>query len=108
MKLITLALILLCASFAQIPQPHGEPPIWIDDPKEPDGRLPDGKSQKEEILKADYKKNLEEAAELAKLAADLKADLEKNTRYVVSLQTLKKTDEIEKLAKSIRGRLKKY
>lgn len=107
MKLIPLALILFCASYAQIPQPHGEPPVWVDDPKE-EGKLPDGKSQKEEILKADYKKNLEEAAALAKLAADLKADLEKNTRYVVSLQTLKKTDEIEKLAKSIRGRLKKY
>jgi hypothetical protein len=108
MKLLILALILFCASSAQIQQPHGEPPVWVDDPKEPDGRLPDGKSQKEEILKADYKKNLEEAAQLAKLAGDLKTDLEKNTRYVVSLQTLKKTDEIEKLAKSIRGRLKKY
>jgi len=107
MKLLCLALMFFCVSVAQIPQPNSEPSIWPDS-RDPEPRLPDGKSQKEEILKADYKKNLEEAAELAKLAADLKADLEKNTRYVVSLQTLKKTDEIEKLAKSIRGRLKKY
>lgn len=107
MKLLCLALVFFCASVAQIPQPNSQPSTWPGS-EEPEGRLPDGKSQKEEILKADYKKNLEEAAELAKLAADLKTDLEKNTRYVVSLQTLKKTDEIEKLAKSIRGRLKKY
>ena len=107
MKLLPLVLILFCASSAQIPQPHNEPPLVIGDDKDSD-RLPDGKSQKEAILKADYKKNLDDAAELAKLAEDLKSDLEKNTRYVVSLQTLKKTDDIEKLAKSIRGRLKRY
>jgi hypothetical protein len=107
MKFLSLALIFFCASVAQVPQPNSQPSIWPGS-EEPEARLPDGKSQKEEILKADYKKNLEEAAELAKLAADLKTDLEKNTRYVVSLQTLKKTDEIEKLAKSIRGRLKRY
>ena len=36
------------------------------------------------------------------------ADLEKNDRYIVSLKTLKKTEDIEKLAKNIRGRLKRY
>jgi hypothetical protein len=107
MKLLSLALMVLCASFAQAPKSISDPPVWPD-PREPEARLPDGRLQKEEILKADYKKNLDEAAELAKLADALKADLEKNTRYVVSLQTLKKIDEIEKLAKNIRGRLKKY
>jgi len=103
MKPLCLALIVFCALFAQDPQP---PDPW---PRigESDPRLPDGKSQKEEILKADHKRNLEEAAELAKLAGELKDDLEKNSRYVVSIQTLKKTDEIERLVKSIRGRLKR-
>ena len=104
MKLLTLALIL---SAAQVPQPHNDPPVVIGDERDSD-RLPDGKSQKEAIIKADYKKNLEDAAELAKLAEDLKSDIEKNTRYIVSLQTLKKTEDIEKLAKSIRGRLRRY
>ncbi len=103
MKLLCLALIVFCAVSAQDPRP----PDWFPKNGEPDGRLPDGKSQKEEILKADHKKNLEEAAELAKLAEELKDDLAKNTRYVVSIQTLKKTDEIERLVKNIRGRLKR-
>lgn len=68
-------------------------------------RLPDGRSQTEAILKADHKKMLEDAAELLRLAEDLKMELEKNDRHVVSVGMLKKTEEIEKLAKRIRGRL---
>jgi len=60
------------------------------------------------MLKADHKKNLEDAAELVKMSEELKADLEKNDRYIVSLKTLKRTEDIEKLAKNIRGRLKRY
>ena len=73
-----------------------------------DKRLPNGKSQRDEIVKADYKKNLEEASEMAKLAEEVKADLEKDDKYIVSLKTLKKTEDIEKLAKSIRARMKRY
>ena len=72
-----------------------------------DVRLPNGKSQKEEILKADYEQNLKDAAQLIDLAEQLKQDLEKNDRYVLSLATLKKTDDIEKLVKKIRGRLRR-
>jgi len=56
----------------------------------------------------DHKKNLEDAAAMAKLAEEVSEDLEKDDRYVMSLKTLKKLDEIEKLTKTIRGRLKKY
>jgi hypothetical protein len=45
---------------------------------------------------------------LLRLSEEVKADLEKGDRYVVSVKTLKKTEEIEKLARSIRGRLKRY
>ena len=46
------------------------------------------------------------ARELSKLADELKLALEKNDRYVLSIGTLKKTEEIERLAKRIRDRLK--
>ena len=68
--------------------------------------LPNGKSQKEEILKAEHRQNIKDAADLAELAEQLKIDLEKNDRYVLSLTTLKKTDDIEKLVKRIRARLR--
>ena len=73
---------------------------------EEDVVLPNGKSQKEEILKAEHQQNIKDAADLAELAEQLKIDLEKNDRYVLSIATLKKTDDIEKLAKRIRARLR--
>jgi hypothetical protein len=81
--------------------------LWaaqIREPEEP--RLPDGKSQKEAILKQEHEKSLRDAAELLTLAEELKAELEKNDRHVVSISSLRKTEEIEKLAKRIRNRLK--
>jgi hypothetical protein len=68
--------------------------------------LPSGKKQSDEILKAEHAQNLKDASDLMDLAQQLKLDLEKNDRYVVSLATIKKTDDIEKLAKRIRGRLR--
>ena len=73
-----------------------------------DVRLPNGKLQREEILKADYQKSLEDARELSKLADELKIDLEKNDLNVLSIATLKKTEDIDKLAKQIHDRLKRY
>jgi hypothetical protein len=71
-------------------------------------RLPDGRSQTEEILKADHERNLKDAGELLKLAEELKMELEKNDRHVLSVGMLKKTEEIEKISKRIRGRMKRF
>lgn len=71
-----------------------------------DDRLPNGKSQKDEILKAERDQNIKDAAQLTELAQQLQQDLEKNDRFVFSMSTLKKTEDIEKLAKKIRGRLR--
>src|SRR5215475_1934753 len=99
-----LCLSLLCISSAQVPPPQSRVP---GTPEE-NPTLPNGKSQHNEIVKADYKKNLEDAAELAKIAEELKYDLEKNDKYLVSVKNIKQTEEIEKLARGIRGRLKRY
>ena len=76
-----------------------------DPPAAGDVRLPNGKSQRDEILKAEHEKSLKDAAALIELAEQLKADLEKDDRHVLSIATLKKTEEIEKIAKRIRTRL---
>jgi hypothetical protein len=68
--------------------------------------LPSGKSQRDEILKAEREQNIKDAARLASLADDLKQALEKEDRFVFSLSTVKKTEEIEKLAKKIRSRMR--
>jgi hypothetical protein len=73
-----------------------------------DPKLPDGTSQKEAILKADFAQSLKDADTLIRMAEDLKIDLEKNDRHVLSVRTLKKLDEIDKMTRRIRGRLKRF
>ena len=103
-KLLLLPLLVAGLMFSQIePRDRHKPP----DDNAADVKLPNGKSQQEEILKADYQKTLQDAAQLAKLAEELQDDLNKEDRHVLSLATLKKAEDIEKLAHRIRTRLKK-
>ena len=79
-------------------------------PRNPDAefdpKLPNGKSQKDEIAKAEHEKALKDADELIDMAQQLKSELEKAGDYVVPMASVKKTEDIEKLARRIRGRLK--
>jgi hypothetical protein len=91
-----------CFAVAQ----RGETRSQSPNEDETDVRLPNGKVQRDEILKAEHEQNLKDAAQLAGLAEQLKQELEKNDRYILSVSSLKKTDEIEKLVKRIRSRLR--
>jgi hypothetical protein len=82
-------------------------PAQENNDSQEDVRLPNGKKQKDEILKADYEKNLKDAQELTNLSRSFEEDLERNDRFVLSLSSLKKLDDIERLTKRIRGRLKR-
>ena len=99
--LLSLVVATLLAQPPDLPLP--KPPGQETEPK-----LPNGKSQRDAILKADHEKSLEDVRQMIKLAEDLQTELEKNDIYVVSISSIKKTDEIEKLAKRIRGRLKRF
>jgi hypothetical protein len=81
------------------------PPVFPQDQE--DVKLPNGTSQRQAILKAEHKKSVEDGEKLAELAGEVRADLEKGDANVVSLKTIKQLDEIERLSKRIRGRLKR-
>ncbi len=103
---------ILAASLAAVSslaaQRGGNPPLTPPTQQNPDDvKLPSGKSQRDEILKADRERNLKDAADLLELAQQLQQDIEKNDAFVFSLTTLKKTDDIEKLAKKIRTRMRR-
>ena len=93
-----------CLALSQTMNPPMSPP-GPGSRRERDVRLPNGKSQRDEILKAEYQQNLKDTARLAELSQELKQDMEQGDRFVLSLSTLKKTEEIEKLIKKIRSRL---
>lgn len=100
--------VLLAASLAVTAQQGPPGREFPPEPEHPeDVRLPNGTLQREEILKADYQKTLEDARTLAMLAGGLKSDLEKGDPNVLSIATLKKTDEIDRLARRIHDRLRR-
>lgn len=92
----TLLAVFAALCLAQVPQVEPQPP---------DVKLPNGKSQRDEILKAELAENLKDAAQLVELAQQLRGDLEKNDRYVFSIADRKKAEDIEKLARKIRTRM---
>ena len=95
-----LVLILTLTTFNQI---QDQPPKE----KEEETRLPNGKLQRDEILKVEHEKSLKDAGDLIRLTQELKADLEKSGTFVVPVQTIRRTEDIEKLARRIRSRLKR-
>ena len=93
-------LLLLLGAQRRTPPPQEE--------EKSDVLLPSGKSQRREILKADFEKSKSEAAELVELATQLKDDLDKKDYQVLDLRTMKKAEEIEKLARRIKDRMKRH
>jgi hypothetical protein len=68
--------------------------------------LPNGKSQENAIAKHNHELAVAEANELVELAGQLRNELQQAGSYVVPLASVKKTQEIEKLARRIRSQLK--
>jgi hypothetical protein len=104
MKLLSLAMLFLWMCFAQDASTPRPGPARNDGG--PDPALL--RTQRRELVKADHRKNVEDATELLRLAEAVKAELDKEDPYVISVKTMKETEDIERLAKSIHGRLKRY
>jgi hypothetical protein len=84
--------------------PAGEP----KDVSRENVRLPNGKLQQDEILKQDHNRELQEARQLVELSQALQKDIEQSGADVLSISSIHKTEEIEKLAKRIRSRMRGY
>jgi hypothetical protein len=83
------------------------PPIHEHDDEHSLPQMPGGKDLKEEMLKAEHAKSIKDAELLISLSQELHDELEKNTRFVLSVSAIKKTEEIEKVAKRIRSRMRR-
>ncbi len=73
---------------------------------EEDPKLPNGKSQRDEIARQQHTDALKDADALVAAAEELRDELKHAGDFVVPVASVRKTEEIEKLAKKIRGRLK--
>ncbi len=95
------------AMAAQIEEPQQQPHERQGfPPNSEDRKLPNGKSQKDAIAKDDHEKALKDANDLVAMAEQLRDELKRAGDYTIPLSSVKKTEEIEKLARKIRGRLK--
>ena len=73
-----------------------------------DAPPPEGKDRTQDLLKADHKSNLKDLETIRQLSSDIQAELEKHDRHVLSVGAIKKLDEMEKLTKRIRGRMRRF
>jgi hypothetical protein len=85
--------------------PSNFPPMPKLPDEEPERKLPNGKSQNDAIAKQEHQAALKDADDLIAMAQQLKEQLVKAGDYVVPVASVKKTEDIEKLARKIRGRL---
>jgi len=64
--------------------------------------------QQKELNKERYAKLKADTDQLLKLATELKQSVDKADQNKLSLDVIKKADQIEKLAKSVRDKMKSY
>ena len=85
----------------------GLPPNGRANPGEPDPVDPHREEQQEKVRNSDRQKRLvQDTDKLLALATDLKAQVDKSTKDTLSVDVIKKADEIEKLAHSVKERMK--
>jgi hypothetical protein len=70
-------------------------------------RLPNGRTWNDVIAQADHESNLKDAQALAHLTAEIRDDIERGDKFVLSLKTLRKVEAAEKLLKDLRARMRK-
>jgi hypothetical protein len=91
------------AVLAQDPLEPGQTPA-PDEPR----RLPNGTLQADAIRKADQEANLRDLERIRQLSAGITEMLEKTKGNVLSMRALRDMEEIEKLARRVRGRMRRY
>lgn len=99
--LLTLPLTVNGQEKSQPPFIHIPAPLYPgEDPSRPNGK------SKEEIAEQNREEALKDLQDLVSAAQQLQAELKKAGSYVIPADSSKKTKEIEKLARRIRGLLK--
>lgn len=69
--------------------------------------VPQNEQQKFEAANAERRKQIaDDSARLLKLATDLKSEVDKTTKDTLSLSVIRKADEIEKLAHSVKDKMR--
>lgn len=93
-------LLLLSLAYGQ----YKNPPLWPQESRFP--KMPNGRSPEQMIVEAHLKSNLEDLDEILTLTEEVEELLEQQSPTRKSDELRRRADRIEKLAKSVRGRLR--
>lgn len=70
--------------------------------------MPDGRLQSEVLLKQAHKDNVKDLDQMKLLLEVVREDMDKSEGHVLSLKSLKNLEEIEKISRRVRGRMKRF
>ncbi len=95
-------LLLLASTLAaqQLPAP----PPGREEPK----RLPDGRLWSEAVIKANYEANLKDLERMRQILDSVQKEIEETRGHVLSIKALKDLDELERLSKRVRSRMRRH
>ena len=94
---VLLLLVSFVVSFAQAPSQKGPEEIT----------LPNGKKWSDAIAEADHQSDVKDARALAALTVEIRDDIEAGDKFVLSLKTLRKIDDADKILKKLGARMRK-
>jgi hypothetical protein len=94
------SLLAAAAGAQQLPMP----PPSREEPK----KLPDGRLWSEAVLKANYEANLKELERMRKILDSVQEELEKSKGHVLSIKALKDLEELERLSRRVRDRMRRH
>ncbi|MGC9999307.1 MAG: hypothetical protein ABSE21_04350 [Bryobacteraceae bacterium] len=95
---------LFCALPSAQPQSGVRPQSKSQDSVAPP--VPEVTQNPDRVLREEYAKNLEDLHKMQRLLWEVRTEVAKGTPYVLPLQSIKKLEEIEKLSKTIRSRMR--
>ena len=104
LRLLCLIAVLFCALPGAQPQTSARPQSKSSDNVQPP--VPEVIQNPNRVLRDEYAKNLEDLHTMQRLLREVRTEVANGSPYVLPLQSMKKLEEIEKLSKTIRGRMR--
>jgi hypothetical protein len=110
MLAVNAAVVCLLLAAAPMQQPRAPQPAASASQRKPQSdtqdESPTAPMTPAKLLKYQHEETLKDIEKLSKLVGEIQEDVEKQGENVLSLNTLKKLDDVERLTRKIRGRLK--
>ncbi len=71
-------------------------------------RLPDGRLWSEAVIKANYEANLKDLERMRRIVDSVQQEIGQSKGHVLSLKALKELEELERISKRVRDRMRRH